>query len=99
MLAYVGRWEDRKTGLTYLLKQENELELFLHEKGSQVIHAVTPSYRWLETSCPALHNNSNLSTSEVHDIMASHILLHAVGVDMATQLYVSTCSCKKEDHQ
>jgi hypothetical protein len=60
-----------------------------------VIYDVTPSYRRIETSCPALHNNSNLSTIEVNNVLASTIMLDVVGVDRATQLYGSTSSCHK----
>jgi hypothetical protein len=66
------------------------VELLLHGNGYQARHAVAPSYRWLETSFPALHNKSNLSTIEVNNILASNLVLHAVGFDRTTQLSGST---------
>jgi hypothetical protein len=51
---------------------------------------------WLDTYCTVFHNNSNLSTIKLHNIIASNIVLHAVGVDRAAPLSGSTCSCNKE---
>jgi hypothetical protein len=64
-----------------------------------MIRAITPPYRWLETYYPALHNNSDLSNIEVHNILASNLVLHVVGVGRAAQLSVNTCSCNKEVNQ